>query len=106
MKSSSSRGPVGLSISAVKQLCRSPATDSVMLLQSRGMVRESAAAGSGISADLLLVAVDPIVPLAFLHQLHLVLESYVGGAVTEASLKVSLWLRCCSSSLINADRGF
>ncbi|KDE08147.1 hypothetical protein MVLG_01628 [Microbotryum lychnidis-dioicae p1A1 Lamole] len=31
--------------------------------------------------------VDPIIPLHFLHQLHEVLENYIGGAVTEASLK-------------------
>ncbi|ORY88347.1 Mu homology domain-containing protein [Leucosporidium creatinivorum] len=31
--------------------------------------------------------VDPVLPLAFLNQLHEVLESYIGGPVTEASLK-------------------
>ena len=33
-------------------------------------------------------SVDPIVPLAFLGKLHEVLESYIGGPATEASLKV------------------
>lgn len=45
--------------------------------------------------------VDPIVPLAFLNQLHLVLESYVGGAVTENSLKVFYF-----SSFFVCDRRF
>ena len=36
-----------------------------------------------------LCAVDPVLPLVFLNHLHQILEDFIGGPVTEASLKVS-----------------
>ena len=36
------------------------------------------------------IAVDPVLPLAFLNEVYGVLEYYIGGPVTEASVKVSI----------------
>jgi hypothetical protein len=69
--------------------CRSSGEDCVTSRPSEQTVRSYLFQKGLYDGTHAFIEVDPLTALAFLSKLHDVLESYIGGPVTEPSLKVA-----------------